>query len=52
LCFMRDAAAELGLGETLDLVARTSDPKNLFGVLRPQPPWRSAAPSPPDNVVA
>ena len=52
LCFMRDAAAELGLGETLDLVARTSDPKNLFGVLRQRAPHRSTAPSEYDQVVA
>jgi ornithine cyclodeaminase len=52
LCFMRDAAAELGLGETLDLVARTGDPKDLFGVLRQRAPRRSMAPSEYDKIVA
>ena len=34
LAFMRDAAAELGIGKVLDLVPPTGDPKNLFGLLR------------------
>jgi ornithine cyclodeaminase len=34
LTFMRDAAAELGLGRPIELVAQTADPKNLFGLLR------------------
>jgi len=34
LCFMRDTAVELGLGETIELLPRAADPKNLFGVLR------------------
>jgi ornithine cyclodeaminase len=34
LVFMRDAAAELGLGEWIDLVPHTTDPKDLFAVLR------------------
>ncbi len=33
LCFVRDAAAELGIGEAIDLVASCADPKNLFGAL-------------------
>jgi len=33
LCFMRDTAAELGIGEIIDLIPRTADPKNLFGML-------------------
>ncbi|MES2715200.1 MAG: ornithine cyclodeaminase [Pseudomonadota bacterium] len=37
LTFMRDAAAELGIGETVELVPEAADPKNLFGVLRDQP---------------
>ena len=40
LCFMRDAAIELGLGEKLELVPSMDDPKNLFGQLRA--PARSA----------
>lgn len=31
---MRDAAAELGIGERVELVPEAADPKNLFGVLR------------------
>ena len=34
LNFMRDAAVELGLGERINLVACTPDPKDLFGLLR------------------
>lgn len=34
LCFMRDAAVELGIGEPIDLTPRALDPKNLFGVLQ------------------
>jgi len=33
LRFLRDAAAELGLGETLALIPDLPDPKNLFGCL-------------------
>ena len=34
LTFVRDAAAELGIGDVVELVPRAADPKNLFGVLR------------------
>ncbi|MDM0073797.1 ornithine cyclodeaminase [Variovorax sp. J2P1-59] len=34
LAFMRETAEALGLGEILDLMPETADPKNLFGVLR------------------
>ena len=34
LAFMRDTAAELGLGEVIELVPQLADPKNLFGLLR------------------
>jgi ornithine cyclodeaminase len=37
LTFMRDTAAELGLGEVIELVPKAADPKNLFGVLRDEP---------------
>ncbi len=37
LTFMRDAAAELGLGEVIELVPQTVDPKNLFSVLLDKP---------------
>ena len=33
LCFMRDAAAELGIGGSIELVPQAADPKNLFGLL-------------------
>lgn len=33
LCFLRDAALELGIGEPLNLVPTLADPKNLFGLL-------------------
>ncbi len=34
LSFLFDTALELGIGEFIDLVPRSADPKNLFGVLR------------------
>lgn len=37
LTFMRDAAAELGIGEVVGLVPEAADPKNLFGVFRDEP---------------
>ena len=37
LRYMRDAAAELGLGEYIALIPEMADPKNLFGVLRATP---------------
>ena len=33
LTFVRDAAAELGIGDVVELVPRSEDPKNLFGIL-------------------
>ncbi|MBH9578764.1 ornithine cyclodeaminase [Inhella proteolytica] len=36
LCFMRDAAAEFGIGEQIELVPNNPDPKNLFGLLGSQ----------------
>ncbi len=33
LTFMRDTAAELGIGDIVQLVAHSADPKNLFGLL-------------------
>jgi ornithine cyclodeaminase len=37
LTFVRDAAAELGIGDVIELVPHAADPKNLFGVLRAEP---------------
>jgi len=37
LAFMRDTAAEFGLGEIIELVPQANDPKNLFGVLGGRP---------------
>ena len=34
LCFLHEAAVELGLGEFIELVACSDDPKDLFGPLR------------------
>ena len=34
LTFMHDTAVELGIGELIELVPRSEDPKNLFGLLR------------------
>ncbi len=46
LCFMRDAAAELGIGDVIELVLQTDDPKDLFGALRQgQAPGRLDAPA-------
>ena len=49
LAFMGETAAELGLGEIIELVPKAADPKNLFGVLRgPQDvvaPQRRVAPA-------
>ena len=33
LCWLRDAAAALGIGQPIALVPRQADPKNLFGLL-------------------
>ena len=33
LCFMRDAAAELGIGDRIELVPMAANPKDLFGLL-------------------
>ena len=43
LRFMRDAAAELGLGEKIALIPDSPDPKNLFGQLGTSFAARSAA---------
>ncbi|WP_168788463.1 ornithine cyclodeaminase [Paraburkholderia aromaticivorans] len=36
LTFIRDMAAEFGIGDMVELIPQTSDPKNLFGVLESQ----------------
>jgi len=38
LAFMRDTAAELGIGDVIELVPQTADPKDLFGLLRDDTP--------------
>jgi ornithine cyclodeaminase len=35
LAFMQAAAAELGIGEPIELVPQSDDPKDLFGLLKP-----------------
>ena len=52
LAFMGETAAELGLGEVIELVPQADDPKNLFGVLRARPPISASAASTPARVVA
>jgi ornithine cyclodeaminase len=56
LCVMRDAAAELGIGEVVELVPEPADPKNLFGLLGGEPvamPVPMAAPQPaPSPLLA
>ncbi len=42
LTFMRDTAAELGIGEAVELIPQTPDPKNLFGLLRHEAAARPA----------
>ena len=42
LAFMDETAAELGMGEIIELVPQADDPKNLFGVLRQRAPVVSA----------
>ena len=37
LAFMRDTAAELGIGDIIELVPQSDNPKNLFGVLSAKP---------------
>jgi ornithine cyclodeaminase len=44
LTFLRDAAAELGIGSVIDLVPAAADPKDLFGVLRGDGSSASARP--------
>ena len=41
LSFMAETAAELGLGEIIELVPQASDPKNLFGLLQDKRPPRA-----------
>ena len=38
LRFLRDAAAELGMGQPIELIPQLSDPKNLFGLLHARSP--------------
>ena len=45
MTFMRDAAAELGLGEFIALVPHAPDPKNLFGLLRDAPAATAVGPA-------
>ena len=35
---VRDAAAELGMGQPIELIPQLSDPKNLFGLLHTRSP--------------
>ena len=51
LTFVRDAAAELGIGDIVELVPRNADPKNLFGVLRSEAPRPASSPAGPQPVA-
>ena len=51
LTFVRDAAAELGIGDIVELVPRSANPKNLFGVLRTEVPGKSGNPAPVQPAV-
>jgi ornithine cyclodeaminase len=37
LTYLRDAAAEFGIGESIELVPNSADPKNLYGLLADAP---------------
>jgi ornithine cyclodeaminase len=52
LAFMRDTAAELGIGEAVELVTHAPDPKDLFGVLRDAPLRGAACGATPANQGA
>ncbi len=53
LCWLRDAARALGIGGVVDLVPRSADPKNLFGVLRQAAaPVAASTPTPRERVEA
>jgi ornithine cyclodeaminase len=45
LAFMAEAAAELGIGEVVQLVPQSADPKDLFGLLREPEGPRSLLPA-------
>jgi ornithine cyclodeaminase len=52
LAYMEEAAAELGIGEAIELVPRSADPKNLFGALREgAPPVATAEQASPRVAV-
>jgi ornithine cyclodeaminase len=52
LCFMRDTARELGLGQRLALIPDLADPKDLYSLVRPPAP-RAVAPLPlPETIAA
>lgn len=37
LCFMRDTALALGVGQAISLIPELANPKDLFGLIRPAP---------------
>jgi len=52
LTFVRDAAAALGIGDIVELVPRSANPKNLFAVLAlesTEPPESPQPPEPPES---
>ena len=52
LSFLRDAAAELGIGDSVDLVPEAANPKDLFGVLREEPMPTAPQPAPRRRAAA
>jgi len=52
LTFMRDTAAELGIGDIIELVPQAADPKNLFGLLCANPSQPLAAHARQEDLVA
>ncbi|CAM3667655.1 ornithine cyclodeaminase [Polaromonas hydrogenivorans] len=52
LTFMRDTAAELGIGDIIELVPQAADPKNLFGLLCANPSQPLVAHARQEDLVA
>lgn len=52
LAFMSETAAELGIGDVVELVPQADDPKNLFGVLREETTYPVRVDQAPAKVAA
>ena len=51
LTFVRDAAAELGIGDIVELVPSSGNPKNLFGMLSAKPSQSASTERHADTVL-